>query len=302
MKSYGIPASITLAQGCLESNNGNSRLAVRGNNHFGIKCGSSWRGATIRKTDDAHRECFRRYRTAELSYKDHAIFLTSNSRYNSLFSLDQTNYKAWAHGLKAAGYATNPQYAPMLIDIIEKYKLYLYDSNEKLGKRKKSSNAGNAHVEKETIKNAPNSNRNNSNNSNKKSALESEYSNIKPLKNSPFYKISPNRELFEINGATFLRASSVDTYRNLAKEYNLFTKEILAFNDLSKEGAINEGTIVYLERKKRKNRDTGSYIVKKGDTLYKISQIFGVQLKMIYKHNKLDGNNVLSIGQKVVLK
>ena len=128
MHKYRIPASITLAQGCLESGDGNSVLARRANNHFGIKCHDDWNGRTYRHDDDKRRECFRKYDNAEESYADHAKFLTGRSRYSSLFDLKITDYKGWAHGLKAAGYATNPQYAKLLIDIIEEYQLYKYDN------------------------------------------------------------------------------------------------------------------------------------------------------------------------------
>ncbi len=141
MKKYKIPASITLAQGCLESGDGNSALARRANNHFGIKCHDGWNGKTYRKNDDSRRECFRKYNNPEESYVDHSKFLTERSRYNSLFDLKITDYKGWAHGLKAAGYATNPKYAKLLIDIIEEYHLYKYDTG-----------AG-AHEDKDALKN-----------------------------------------------------------------------------------------------------------------------------------------------------
>ncbi len=153
MRKYKIPASITLAQGCLESDDGNSVLARRANNHFGIKCHDNWKGRKFRHNDDRRRECFRRYKNAKDSYTDHSLFLTSRSRYNSLFDLDIKDYKAWAHGLKAAGYATNPKYAKLLIDIIEEHKLYKYDSRkgqkqskaekraEKKAKAEKSNNS-----------------------------------------------------------------------------------------------------------------------------------------------------------------
>ncbi len=128
MNKYKIPASITLAQGCLESGDGNSVLARRANNHFGIKCHDDWNGRTYRHDDDARRECFRRYNSAEESYTDHSKFLVERRRYSSLFDLKITDYKGWAHGLKAAGYATNPKYAQLLIDIIEEYQLYKYDN------------------------------------------------------------------------------------------------------------------------------------------------------------------------------
>ena len=130
MHKHKIPASIILAQGCLESNDGNSSLAKKANNHFGIKCHDGWKGKKIRQDDDARNECFRKYSNAIDSYADHSYFLTSRPRYRSLFDLPITDYKSWAHGLKAAGYATNPKYAKLLIDIIEEYHLYKYDTGE----------------------------------------------------------------------------------------------------------------------------------------------------------------------------
>lgn len=130
MHKHKIPASITLAQACLESNDGNSTLARKANNHFGIKCHNGWKGKGFKHDDDRKGECFRRYKNAEDSFVDHSYFLISGSRYNSLFDLKITDYKAWAHGLKAAGYATNPKYAQLLIDIIEEYKLYRYDTQD----------------------------------------------------------------------------------------------------------------------------------------------------------------------------
>lgn len=129
MKAYGIPASIILAQGCLESGDGNSTLAVQANNHFGIKC-HDWTGNTIYHDDDKRNECFRKYSNPEDSYRDHSEFLRTRQRYQSLFNLGSKNYKGWAYGLKAAGYATNPQYAQRLIDIIETFQLFIYDSGE----------------------------------------------------------------------------------------------------------------------------------------------------------------------------
>ena len=130
MHKHKIPASITLAQACLESDNGNSTLARKANNHFGIKCHNGWKGKGYKHDDDAKGECFRKYNDPIDSFTDHSYFLISGSRYNSLFDLPITDYKGWAHGLKAAGYATNPKYAKLLIDIIEEYKLYKYDTGE----------------------------------------------------------------------------------------------------------------------------------------------------------------------------
>lgn len=129
MNSYGIPASITLAQGILESGSGNSSLAREANNHFGIKCTSEWKGKTILRDDDQKDDCFRVYTSPEESFRDHSEFL-KRKRYASLFELDKNDYKGWATGLKAAGYATNPRYAELLISLVERYELHLFDRKE----------------------------------------------------------------------------------------------------------------------------------------------------------------------------
>ena len=127
MERYGIPASITLAQGILESGNGESRLAVEGKNHFGIKCHSNWNGETIIEDDDEKGECFRKYDKVADSYRDHSLFLTERGRYSFLFEYSKIDYKKWAKGLKKAGYATNPKYPTLLIDLIERYDLSRFD-------------------------------------------------------------------------------------------------------------------------------------------------------------------------------
>ena len=129
MNKYSIPASITIAQGILESGNGESRLAIEGNNHFGIKCHSNWNGETIIEDDDEKGECFRKYENAIESYRDHSIFLTQRGRYSFLFEYKITDYKKWAKGLKKAGYATNPNYPDLIIGLIEKYDLSKFDSD-----------------------------------------------------------------------------------------------------------------------------------------------------------------------------
>lgn len=127
MEAYGIPASITLAQGILESGVGMSPLARKSNNHFGIKCHKGWDGPAVRHDDDKRRECFRKYNHPLYSYRDHSIFLSSRVRYEFLFKLDQDDYKGWARGLKKAGYATDPRYANKLISFIERYDLHRFD-------------------------------------------------------------------------------------------------------------------------------------------------------------------------------
>ncbi len=142
MERTGVPASITLAQGILESGNGNSYLARQANNHFGIKCGNNWAGDEFYMDDDRDNECFRKYPTVEESYRDHSDFIRTNPRYESLFALDPTDYKGWARGLKEAGYATRRNYAELLIDIIQKHKLYLYDNVAAYKQAKADKNPG----------------------------------------------------------------------------------------------------------------------------------------------------------------
>ena len=130
MKLYNIPASITLSQGILESSNGESMLATKANNHFGIKCHSSWQGDRVFHDDDEKGECFRKYNNVEDSYRDHSLFLANSSRYSFLFDIPIQNYKSWAKGLKKAGYATNPKYSKLLINIIKRYNLDQYDKTD----------------------------------------------------------------------------------------------------------------------------------------------------------------------------
>lgn len=253
MKSHGIPASIILAQACLESGDGNSRLAKEANNHFGIKC-HNWTGETILHDDDAKNECFRKYPHPEGSFTDHSEFLRYRERYKFLFDLDPLDYKAWAHGLKSAGYATNPDYARLLIKIIEDNRLFEYDRVSR-------------EVPPSPYK------------------VENEHE-VDFSKASDIYKFSMSRKLLNRNGVTFIIAGENDSYSSLAKEYNLFTKELLRFNDLKAEVPIHEGTIVYLERKReRGDKNLSKHICEPGETMYDISQRYAIRLKSLYKIN-----------------
>lgn len=158
MNTYGIPASIKLAQGILESGSGNSDLAKYANNHFGIKCTSDWKGKNYFKNDDNHNDCFRVYTHAQQSFKDHSQFLL-RKRYSALFQLDKNDYKSWARGLKEAGYATNPNYPNLIINLIERYELYQYDSPEsekqKLNREDRAFTQINDNISQETKKFSP---------------------------------------------------------------------------------------------------------------------------------------------------
>lgn len=310
MNQYGIPASIILAQGCLESGNGNSRLAVKANNHFGIKC-HNWTGKRIYHDDDKRGECFRKYNSADDSFKDHSEFLRNGKRYQSLFDLKRTDYKAWAHGLKAAGYATNPKYATLLIDIIEKYSLYKYDSNISSYKEARMAGEQKAAIEKQNRKAEKAAKR-----AERKAARKAKRTNgvvvpvvigenagngIKlpdenpatanastavPLQNSPLYRYSLDRQIFSCNGVPYIIATGNETYSSIAKEYNLFKRELLNFNDLRQEHPIEAGTIVYIKKKKKKG-ENAAYVVQDGETMYSISQKLGIRLMSLYELNNM---------------
>lgn len=238
MKRYHIPASITLAQGLLESGAGYGTLARKSNNHFGIKCGSDWRGKTVKHDDDARNECFRVYKDPKDSYRDHSKFLAGKQRYAFLFDLKITDYKGWARGLKKAGYATNPRYAHQLIDIIERYDLDKYD---------------------------------------KKGGLK-------------WMKENPNpHEPYIANGLLYIIARQGDTWKNLSKEFDISKRKLRKYNDLYKGYELQEGDILYLEKKNRK-APKGMYVhvLRNGESMYSISQKYGIRLKRLYKMNKMD--------------
>lgn len=259
MHKSGIPASIILAQACLESGDGNSRLAREANNHFGIKC-HGWQGATIYHDDDLQDECFRSYDKPEDSFADHSDFLRYRQRYASLFDLAHDDYRGWAEGLKKAGYATDPQYAQRLIRIIEDNDLARYDYMS----RKQAARLPVSPAKADTV-------------------VEST-----PSRRSPIYRISLNRTLYERNKVHFIIAESYDTYASIAQEYNLFLRELLSFNDLTTERPLREGDIVYVERKRLfAARYLDRHVVEEGETMWTISQHYAVRLRLLYKYNKM---------------
>lgn len=238
MKKYRIPASITLAQGLLESGAGQSTLARKSNNHFGIKCGSDWRGKTVSHDDDARGECFRAYKHPKQSYEDHSKFLANRPRYSSLFKLDITDYKGWARGLKKAGYATNPRYAEQLIGIIELYDLHKYD---------------------------------------KKGGLK-------------WMKENPNpHQTYIANGLVYIVVRAGDSWKSISKELDISQKKLRKYNDMYKGYALQVGDILYLEKKNRKaDKEHIVHVLRAGESMYSVSQKYGIRLKNLYKLNKMD--------------
>jgi len=268
MKKYGIPASITLAQGILESADGNSMLARKGNNHFGIKC-HGWSGPGIYKDDDAKNECFRKYKNALESYEDHSVFLLK-PRYAFLFEYKTTDYKAWAHGLKKAGYATNPKYPELLIKIIEENNLQRFDTEQK-GKKPVA----------EQPKPKPSG---------------------KPQGDNNTIEWGVGREVFvSDNKVKFVFAKAGDTYQSIAKATDLGKWQLLKYNETKGERTLQEGERVYLQPKRTK-ANKSSHTVQPGETLYDISQLYAVKMKNLQKYNGLEEDAVVTAGQKIKLK
>ncbi|MCF8331438.1 MAG: glucosaminidase domain-containing protein [Bacteroidales bacterium] len=286
---YKIPASITLAQGLLESGNGNSPLAVNANNHFGIKCHKGWTGKTYHQDDDAKDECFRKYDNPAESFEDHSLFLTTRSRYNFLFNYDVTEYKKWAKGLKKAGYATNPSYAHLLIDLIERYDLHTYDtmtiSEAKKGNKKSVSHeiiAGNANIRQEI------------NHENKNQFAE--------VKDPGEAKVGTNELMVKRkNRIKYVIARKGDNPDVIAEELDMWTWQIRKYNELDGKRTIDAGDIVYLQPKRRKGSEK-YHTVQEGETMYEISQKYGIKLKHIYKKNHMEEGTEPNVGQKLWLR
>ena len=287
MKESGIPASITLAQGILESQNGNSRLAVKANNHFGIKCHSSWTGKKIYKDDDKKHECFRHYKTAEQSFIDHTNFLKNGRRYQFLFEYKTTDYKAWAKGLKKAGYATNPKYPQLLIGLIERYNLSQYDKIVKPDNNNNNLLANNKKDKKKKKKNRK-----------KKKVKKQHLGDVDNFTFNPF-----GREIKTTNRVDYIITKKGDTFFKLAKEFDMMTWELHKYNDLPKDASLKAGQKIYLKPKRNKaERGNETYIAKKGDTMYSISQKFAIKLKKLYRKNNMSLNDKITTGQKIWLQ
>ncbi len=251
MRKYGIPASITLAQGLLESDAGRSVLTTKCNNHFGIKCHSDWTGRRMYHDDDEKGECFRCYRNAEQSFRDHSLFLVNGARYQSLFKLGNTDYKGWAKGLKAAGYATSPTYATKLIELIERYGLERYD--RKKGVRLKPGQL-------------------------------------------------PHQPLI-VNGQRCVKLREGETLKDVAREYGMQLSLLRRFNEVNRKFDVPAGTLVFLERKRnRSDKEHRTYVVKRGDSMWSISQQFGVKVSSLTKRNKISDNNPLVAGMTLILR
>lgn len=305
MEKYKIPASITLAQGLLETGGGQSRLAQQGNNHFGIKCKEDWTGKTMKHTDDAPNECFRVYDDPRQSYEDHSKFLAYRSYYTKLFSLDMMDYKAWAHGLKKAGYATNPKYAYILIDKIEKNRLYEFDKTNskevlyavlkmypdlkndrifmaKLDQNEVAQKPVTVKVPYEQISYAK-----------QQKKVEKIVSNAESL-NSILIKSHPN------GGKKFVIIPVDTDLKAVSKKFQITESALMKWNELD-GNQLNKNDILFLESKSSTG-NVATYKSQVGESMHDISQKFGIKLKKLYAKNRMDYGQQPKSGQLIYLQ
>ena len=283
MRDHKIPASITLAQGLLESGAGNSALAREAKNHFGIKCHKGWTGKTYTMDDDEKDECFRKYSNAEESFRDHSEFLCGRSRYAALFDLDITDYEGWAKGLKAAGYATNPKYAQLLIDRIELYDLAKYDKIA-LGQMTDDNVLPDIAPEDEL--------------------LELAFSPDDRSKYELVDMTEDKRFIYENNGVRFAYAKEGETPDGLAKAFGVKLKKLCEYNLVRRpdEMVFHSGDVVYLAKLKNKNWKAKKHVVGDGETLRDVALRYAVKPEKIMKKNGLVEGQRLQTGQVLWLR
>jgi LysM repeat protein len=274
MHEYKIPASITLAQGILESGSGNSNLARNANNHFGIKCHTEWNGPTYIMDDDTKNECFRKYKHPEESFSDHSLFLTSRPRYKFLFDdYEVTDYKGWAHGLKKAGYATNPAYAERLINIIEKYDLAKYDQMKPGGKP--------------VLAKQP-----------KEQPASKEKESLELPKGA--YISNAEKQIFIYNRIETTKGKGRKPV-DLAVEYDIPLDKLMKYNDINEGDAFDYNQNVFLQPKRKKGTES-THTVQQGESMWDISQMYGIKLSSLYKKNMLDRDKEVKPGEVVSLR
>lgn len=293
MKRMGVPASITLAQGLLETECGNSVLVKKSNNHFGIKCKSNWTSGGVSHDDDAPGECFRTYKDAGDSYRDHSNFLRGNERYAFLFNLDPSDYKGWAHGLKKAGYATNPKYPNILIRSIEQYDLQQYS----LAAAQEVPKFDSKKYKDDPVVFDANQ---------KIEADDEPVAKIIPAArfeagNEATFNPNTSDKVMFINGNKCVWADKGTSLLALASKHHVNLRRLLDFNDLEEDGILDEGQIIFLQRKSSKG-EKPFYLVSQKDTYYDVAQKNGVQLENILEYNQVNEDTDLYPGAKVYLQ
>lgn len=278
MQRTGVPASIKLAQGIHETTAGTSDLVRRSNNHFGIKCKSNWTGESVRHTDDAPHECFRKYDDPSQSYRDHSDFLKGSSRYASLFNLDPLDYSAWAYGLKKAGYATNPRYPQIIIKLIETWHLQDYTLIA-LGKMPSESNIATTTTEE-----------------NKEEVVVAVASAPIPVQRRDY----PQGE-FKINNTRVINATAGTSLLAIAQQYSIPLARIFEFNELERTEVLLKDQLIFLQRK-RKSGSSDFHIVKQGETIQDIAQEEAIRLESLLEYNHLQSYMQPAAGEQLYLR
>lgn len=272
MNRSQIPASITLAQAILESDNGNSTLAKKANNHFGIKCHNGWKGGKVYHDDDKRNECFRKYESVYESYKDHSNFIVNGSRYSFLFNYNPTDYKLWAKGLQKAGYATSKTYATMLIKIIEDNQLYVFDKGGTL-----------AH---EGINN---------------DVYDSLEVTLADIDNFTIY--TEKHSVYSKNRIDYIIVKKGDTFNSISDELGMLPWEIYKYNEIKEDAKLALGQILYIQPKRNKAEHGADFHeVRNGESMYTISQMYGIKIKKLYEKNLMDIGDEPEIGKKLWLR
>lgn len=323
MRRTGVPASITLAQGILESQSGESDLAKGSNNHFGIKCKTEWTGPKTYHDDDEKKECFRVYASAEESYRDHSNFLRSRDPYQFLFKLDKTDDIGWAYGLKKAGYATEKDYPYRLLNLINDYELHQYSSialqknpttttTVDNGKKYKVINQSNSEIdfvippivetpiiEKAPIQEIPTT-----------TITETEKEDTTELEKAPITvpeiieikKISPYpAAAFTINHAKVIYATAGTSLLSIANKYGISLSKLFSFNELKEMDILEADQLLFLETKLKKGA-TDFHVVENNETLANISQTEGIRLESLLEYNQLKKERPLTKGEKILLR
>ena len=292
MERYGIPASITMAQGILESDSGNSNHSRRSNNHFGIKCKKDWKGDRVYHTDDAPDECFRKYDTVEESYLDHAEFLDQSPRYDSLFAYSTTDYHSWARGLKAAGYATAPDYAQRLVRIIEDNQLYLLDNDNgsKLYESRQLAEAGIDHnfAAQSSI-----------------DVITTVEGRIDPDNYRVVERTYNGYSVYAGNATHYVIARDGDKFADIAKTFSLTERTLRKYNEIDPKSNADPiaGEIIYIEKKpKHWLGEQTTHKVSDGETLTSLSQEYGINKKSLARLNRIRPDATLQAGQNIRLK
>jgi LysM repeat protein len=281
MQRSGVPASIKLAQGILETQSGGSWLVQNSNNHFGIKCKNNWTGESVRYDDDARQECFRKYPSAADSYKDHSDFLRNNPRYAFLFQLQEEDYKSWAYGLKQAGYATSNTYPQQLIKLIEDYNLQQYTLE---GEGVTKAGTGNAKTGDEVVASKPT-----------KTPAPA------PGKSTGITKANaPKGSVFQINDRKVILVPAGTSLIQVADQRDIKLRNLVHYNDLENDNPLKKETFIFLQ-KKAKSGKNDYHTVAAGETMFDIAQAEGIQLRWLRRRNKMKEGQEPEVGERLAL-